>query len=199
MREKTNISQKTCISREALEDIRIMLQSRGFPKEGFLFITQKGNQLENRDLHDMFKALIEKAYTGRATMWKTKHLRDSFMNGLLQSNIPQEVKDSMVGHKREGARENYGLTEQTIKGAYTSAFKFLTINGFGQTSRKIEELQLDFQKTKNELVELITELRTENKTLKQQLDSNSHTLGELTESVKQIKKTIGIKDPFKYR
>jgi len=33
LREKTNISQKTCISREALEEIRIMLQSRGFPKK----------------------------------------------------------------------------------------------------------------------------------------------------------------------
>jgi integrase len=187
LREKTNISQKTCISREALEEIRIMLQSRGFPKQGFLYLTQKNNQLENRDLHDMFKALITKAYSGRAAQWKTKHLRDAFMNGCLQARIPQEVKDSMVGHKREGARENYGLTEQTIKGAYTEAFKFLTINGFGQTSRKIEELQLDFQKTKNELVELITELRTENKTLKQQLDSNSHTQRPLH---------ISLKDPF---
>lgn len=34
LREKTNISQKTCVSREALEEIRIMLQSRGFPKKG---------------------------------------------------------------------------------------------------------------------------------------------------------------------
>jgi len=121
------------------------------------------------------------------------------MNACLQARIPQEVKDSMVGHKRQGARENYGLTEQTIKSAYVEAFKYLTINGFGQTSRKVEELQQDFQKTKNELVELITELRNENKTLKAQLESNSHTLGELTESVKQIKKTVGIKDPFKFR
>jgi hypothetical protein len=33
LREKTNILQQSCISREALEEIRIMLQSRGFPQK----------------------------------------------------------------------------------------------------------------------------------------------------------------------
>ncbi len=188
LREKTNIPQKTCISREALEDIRIMLQSRGFPKTGFLFITQKGNQLENRDLHDMFKQVVEKAYVGRSDQWKTKHLRDAFMNGLQQSNVSQEVKDSMVGHKREGARENYALTEETIRIAYTQAFPKLTINGYGQTSRKIEELQSDFQKTKNELLQSITELRNENRDLKAIAESKDKIFSDRLE---QLEKTLG--------
>jgi hypothetical protein len=156
-REKTNIWQKTMISRECLEELRVYLQSRGFPKEGYLFMSFRGEQLGVRGINDMLKAVVKKGFNGRAKEWKTKHLRDAFMNSLLQAKVTQEVKDSMVGHKREGAREDYAITEQTIRVAYESAFKFLTVNGYGQTSRKIEELEKTFnQKTEQQNKEIET-------------------------------------------
>jgi site-specific recombinase XerC len=51
-REKTNQWQQTCISREALEEIRIMLQSRGYPKEGYLFVSFRGEQLGVRGINE---------------------------------------------------------------------------------------------------------------------------------------------------
>jgi hypothetical protein len=47
----------------------------------------------------------------------------------------------MFGHKRQGAKDSYKLTEETVKAMYQEAFKFLTINGYGSQSRKLEELQ----------------------------------------------------------
>jgi site-specific recombinase XerD len=170
-REKSDFEAQTCISRECLEEIRIMLQSRGFPKEGFLFVSVHDNGLATRDINDIIKAIVERAFNGKAKEWKTKHLRDAFMNALEKAKVPTEIKCVIVGHTRQNAQKSYAVAEDTIKTLYAESFKFLTINGYGSQSRKIEELQNDFQRTKNELIELITELRTENKGLKTQLAS----------------------------
>jgi len=164
LREKTNILQQTCISREAIEDIRVMLQNRGFPKNGWLFISHKGERLTVRGINDMLKPVVQHHLSHKAKLWKTKHLRDSYMNGLLMAKLTQEVKDAMVGHKRAGARASYGIAEQTIRQAYDSSFKFLSVNGVGSSTRKIEQLEQTFTQTKAELAQNIADLRKETKT-----------------------------------
>ena len=159
-REKTNQWQQTCISREALEEIRIMLQSRGFPKEGWLFVSFRGEQLGVRGINDALTKLAEKGFNGKSKLWKTKHLRDAFMNGLHQGKVTQEIKDAMVGHKREGARNEYAITELTTKTAYSEAFKYLTINGYGSQSRKLEELQKQMKEDRQKLESEMSEDRT---------------------------------------
>ena len=65
-REKTNEIQATCISYEALHDIKAMLQERGNPTTGYLFVSTtkgKGDRLEVRSIHDAMKALAEKAFS----------------------------------------------------------------------------------------------------------------------------------------
>lgn len=152
-----------------------------------MFISQKSKTaLDVREINDIFKALVTKAFNGKVKLWKTKHLRDAFMNGLLQARIPQELKDSMVGHKRQGAREDYGLTEITIKTAYNEAFKFLTINGFGQTSRKIEELQQQMTEQSKQdterfrtLTDTISKQNQIIEKLEAQLAANTNSIGEM--------------------
>ena len=168
-REKTNQWQQTCISREALEEIRIMLQSRGFPKEGYLFVSFRGEQLGVRGINDMLKAVVTKAFNGKAKLWKTKNLRDAFMNGLHQGKISTEMKDSFCGHKREGAKNDYAITELTVKTAYSEAFKFLTINGYGSQSRKLEEIDAKFTTQLKAITDLLTEVKGERDALKAEL------------------------------
>jgi hypothetical protein len=154
-REKTNEWQQTCLSREALEEIRIMLQNRGFPKEGYLFVSFRGEPLGVRGINEIFKGsygtvkgecikkmgLVEKAFNGKSKLWQTKHLRDAYKNGLIKAKLPQELIDVMFGHRRQGAKNDYSIAEDTIRESYKEAFKFLTINGYGSQARKIEELQ----------------------------------------------------------
>ena len=188
-REKTNQWQKTMISRECLEDLRIYLQGRGFPKEGYMFESFRGEQLGVRGINDMLKRVVEKGFNGRVKEWKTKHLRDAFMNGLLQGKVTQEVKDAMVGHKRQGAREDYALTEQTIKVAYESAFKFLTINGYGSQSRKLEEMEKKFDAKTDAMLEMLTKLSNENKQLKAKVQEFDTWLDEVKEQARKRAKT----------
>ena len=87
-----------------------MLQSRGFPQKGALFVSFRNQPLGVRGLNDAVKEVVARAFSAKAKEWQTKHLRDAFMNGLLQARLPQELKDVMVGHKRLGARDSYAIT-----------------------------------------------------------------------------------------
>jgi predicted ribosome quality control (RQC) complex YloA/Tae2 family protein len=113
------------------------------------------------------------------------------MNGLHQGHVTQEIKDAMVGHKREGARNDYAITELTIKTAYSEAFKYLTINGYGSQSCKVEELNQKFDAQTKTLMELITELREENKQLKAQLSELTQTQNGIENALKYLGREIG--------
>lgn len=68
MREKTNIWQCTCLSYEALSDLRMMLAERGFPKKGSLFVSFRNKPLDEREINLAFKSIVERAFPD-----KTKH------------------------------------------------------------------------------------------------------------------------------
>ena len=75
-REKTNEVQATCFSYEAVHDLKAMLQERGNPTEGFLFVSQtkgKGEQLEVRSINEAMKALAQKTFSKeKAKEFQTK-------------------------------------------------------------------------------------------------------------------------------
>lgn len=147
-REKSTIIQATCISFEAIHDLKEYLAERGNPKEGYLFAsltTEKDSQkLEVRSINESMKSLFKRTFgEARAQEFKTKSLRSFFNSALLRANIqPQEIKDVMFGHERAGARKNYTYDKETIMEAYIHAFPFLSINGI--------QVKNDFAKFKNE-------------------------------------------------
>jgi site-specific recombinase XerC len=160
LRAKTNILQQTCISREALEEIRVMLQSRGYPKEGALFVSFRGQPLDVREINMAMKEIVKRAFNGKSKEWETKHLRDAFMNAVEKAKIPQKIADVMVGHKPDGAKANYQVQQDTVETLYKDAFKFLTINGYGSQSRKLEELETAFNQKSEEQTK---QIETQNK------------------------------------
>jgi site-specific recombinase XerD len=198
-RAKTNIIQKTCISREAIEDIRVMLQSRQFPQKGFLFVSQKGEQFTPRFINNMLKGIVETHLSYKQAEWKTKHLRDSFMSALRRAKIPTELKSVMVGHKRSGAKDSYKVTEIEILEAYDSAFKYLSVNGVGSSRRKIEQLEIDFKQKYGELAELIANLTTENKRLTQIIEGHGITLKKFIGDMHERLTSIEAKQAKKHK
>ena len=153
-REKTGEMQATCFSYEALHDIKAMLQERGNPNEGYLFVsTTKGkdDKLEVRSINTAMKNLAEKAFgadSKKAKEFKTRSLRSFYNSALLRANIqPQELKDLLMGHQRRGARKKYDYDDITIREAYQRAFEHLSINGL-QTRTDIAKLKEDMIKQK---------------------------------------------------
>ena len=156
-RSKTGVAHVTCLSYEALYDIKSMLKERGLnikeilenpdheDREQPLFMTHKGERLDTRFLNDAIKKLADKALAPeRASQFKTKSLRDSYNTALLEAEIQQEIKDILFGHMRLDARGNYAFTEEIIRQAYLKAFKKMSINGHRQTKKAIEQLEAKF-------------------------------------------------------
>jgi site-specific recombinase XerD/uncharacterized coiled-coil protein SlyX len=141
-REKTGVLQRTCISEECVHDIKHMLQERGNPTTGALFISQKGERLTTRFINDAIKCMVEKTYGPEQTeKFKTKSLRDAYNDALLRANLTQEIKDTLFGHKREGAKEKYAISQATIIDAYNKAFQFLSVNHGTQARKDIEVMR----------------------------------------------------------
>ena len=172
-RAKTDELTQTCVSLEAVHELRVYLRQRGSvqPKDP-LFVTSKGNRIDNRTIAESFKAIVEKACPEKANLWQTKNLRSSYNDALLRAGIVQEVKDVMMGHKRQGARGAYTCSEATVRSAYNEAFKYLSINGGQQARKDFERIE----QSMTSLAEIVTKQKVEIEDLRQKL-------GDLTESV----------------
>lgn len=207
-REKSNQIQATCLSYEALHDIRAMLQERGNPSSGFLFVSQtkgKGEQLEVRSINDAMKALAEKTFgTDKAKEFKTKSLRNFYNSALLRAGVqPQELKDLMFGHARQSARKHYDYDETTIKEAYQRTFEHLSINGM-QTRMDIKKV-MDALKTVEDtnviFQQRVERLEGENKQTKEEFEDFIQSAKNIlalivspadSEGAKQIATTLDI-------
>lgn len=147
-REKSTHTQATCISYEALHDIKEMLIERGKPTEGFLFVSQtkgKGSKIDTRTIREAIKALAIRTFgEEKGKKIQAKGLRSFYNSVLLHTKPPltQEIKDLMMGHERQGARKHYDYDEETIKEAYINAFENLSINGI-QNREDMKKLKDD--------------------------------------------------------
>jgi hypothetical protein len=162
-REKTGEMQATCLSAEALHDIKATLDERGQPKQGWLFITQTSKsgteaQLNVRSINTAMKSLAERTFgEDKAGGFQTKALRSFYNSALLKASIqPQEIKDLMFGHQRRGARSHYDYDEETILMNYKKAFEYLGVNGI-QTRSDVAKLKAEFEATKLQLAKTISE------------------------------------------
>lgn len=63
------------------------------------------------------------------------------MTGLRRAKLPQETKDKMSGHKREGAREDYLMEQIVIEERYRQAFEFLSVNGVTQSTEDVKAIR----------------------------------------------------------
>jgi integrase len=183
-REKTNIMQATCLSYEALHDIRAMLSEIGNPQEGYIFTSQtkgKGEQITTRTVNEAMKALALKTFgKEKAKQFKTKTLRSFYNSALLRSKVQPEIKDLMMGHGRKGARKHYDYDEFTIKEAYKAAFEHLSINGV--QSRE------DLAQLKNKLAELEHKRIEDNETLMNALKGIQKENSEIKEDLAEVRR-----------
>ena len=182
-REKTNEVQATCFSYEAVHDLKAMLQERGNPTTGYLFVSQtkgKGEQLEVRSINDAMKALAQKSFDKeKAKEFKTKSLRSFYNSALLRASVsPQELKDLMFGHGRKGARGHYDYDELTIKEAYAKVFEHLSINGL--------QVRADLKKVMDGLKGL-NDMQT---VFQRQLEAKDKELEEVKNELKAISSMI---------
>lgn len=221
-REKTNVLQRTCLSEEAVHDIKEMLKERensgqlkpekievddidektgkpviddktGKPKKKIidgrtpLFISQKGERLTVRFINDTIKGMVEKTYgKEQAEKFKTKSLRDAYNDSLLRANLTQEVKDTLFGHKREGAREKYAIGQATIIDAYNKAFQFMSVNHGTQARKDIETMRDQVREMRDSNDQTIKNLNKRIEYLERKLTKNGLTIDKMNTNIGEI-------------
>jgi site-specific recombinase XerD len=135
------------MSIELLHDLDLYLRSRGYPKEGALFIGHKGNRLAPEDMSIILK---DKAKLVLGELGKKFHLsllRKSFQNAL--DNTPavsRAFTESMMGHSK-GITDAYSQPSSAeIKTAYDLIHPRLSINGYVQARTDLKDIGQKLEK-----------------------------------------------------
>lgn len=138
VRDKTNVKARTALNPELVNTYKVLMTRRGWPEDGWVFETARGGRLMQRYIRERIGALASKV----GVECKPKDFRDSFNEVLLESEMKQEVKDSLMGHKRAGARGAYSISRRAITNAYKMAHAGLSLNGggFGKSQKNLEEI-----------------------------------------------------------
>jgi site-specific recombinase XerD len=172
-REKSEMLTGTCFSEDCLYDIRLMLQERGNPEKGALFITQKNRRFETRFIREALQRLAKKA---QIQNFQPKDLRDAYHDALQRANINAQVIDRMMGHSLGGARDSYKISSYTIVEAYQKAFPYLTVNH----NRRERE---DTVALKQQISQLQSVMQTTLQQLQETRDEKNHEISSLNERI----------------
>ena len=71
--------------------------------------------MSNRNLNHFFKNHAVKALgEGHASKLVFKDLRDSYNEAILDSNVNEEIKDTLMGHVRESTKSSYSLSVASV-------------------------------------------------------------------------------------
>ena len=136
---------------QAIHDLRYYLEDRGNPKEGWLFLSHKGEQLDPRFISEAIKRIAEKTFgEEKAKEFQTRHLRDAYKNALQRAKLATETVDKLFGHKRMGAKEAYQLEQALIEEAYAQAFQYMSINSITQSTEDLREIRKTMLREVNE-------------------------------------------------
>ena len=147
--------------------------------------------------------MVTKAYgEEKAKEFKTKSLRDSYNDALLRANLTQEVKDTLFGHKRSGAKEKYAISPTTVIDAYTQAFKFLSVNHGTQARADFQRLDTTVSVLTEKIADLTNRLeaiakivKSSQKDLEQQKTMTSEAFVQVMANKQEILRLTEKKQP----
>ena len=162
--------QYIVISDEVLYYLEPLLKERGYPKEGFLLETQKGNPFDTQYMRERFNILVVRALNEEARLrYSPKTFRDFFHNALKMAEVENDMQNALMGWSRKGARNSYHLTEAVVLQAYNKAKPYISLNGGGRTEEEITrlkttvgELAVQWGLDKKELTDRLTQLEEQN-------------------------------------
>src|SRR3989441_7230975 len=159
----------TFLSQEAAESLKDYIEERkrnGWtPTKGdFLFVPEasasKNDQMTGGGLWEVIKTCAEKAGLNPEATW-THLLRKSFRKTLNATpSIPEDLKESLMGHRLPGSRGNYFDYHDVDDAAEKYASADWTRNGNGN-SGKLKQLE----ESNKSLVERLDSLESKNKEL----------------------------------
>ena len=183
-REKTGALHVFILNPDLLHYLRAHWIDLGKPSSGWVFQGYKDSGMTSRNLNHFFKENAVKALgENRGTELVFKDLRDSYNEAILDSDVNEEIKDTLMGHLRESAKANYSISNATVIRTYREKiFPRLAVNGWRLKQRASEVDQLRTQM--NYLKIALEGLEKENIGYKTRIDGLQD---QLTEEIGQMR------------
>ena len=137
-----------------------------------------------RNLNHFFKQQAAKALgEARGSQFVFKDLRDSYNEAILDSNVNEEIKDTLMGHLRESAKSSYSLSTASVVRIYRDeVFPNLTVNGW---KHKQQATELDaLHETVQGLTNALSHIEMENASYKTRIDGLHQQMTDLVDTTK---------------
>jgi len=137
IRHKTGQEARTFLHPETIYAINQMLELRGSPKKGPLFLSNHNNRLKP----SMIKEIIVNIASKTNMDFTPKCFRDFFKTGLRKAQIDNELQDWIMGHKGSVGKGYGDVGPEELRSQYMKALPFLSVNGFSmQPKNEVERL-----------------------------------------------------------
>lgn len=124
----------------------------------FIFITNKGEQMEQRTVTAMYRIMGErvgfKTKPHQYRFWRSHNIRKYFYN-IVEECVGSEYADEWLGHVPSTVTRAYARREYRMKNAYINCIPYLSLTseyekGNGRVERKIQLLEQELEKLKKE-------------------------------------------------
>lgn len=190
-RSKTKEDQVVVLNPDLQHYLRLVWIEQDRPVEGWVFAGQRDDShIATSTINMMWNRITEKALGGkRADQIRFKDLRDAFNTAIIDSEVAQEVKDRLMGHKLDSARGAYEYSEASIVRIYEEKiFPRLAINGWRQQRKasEVEELEIRVET----LSYALNKVEEENTAYKTRLDNLQQIVTSLKEDFNLVLKTL---------
>ena len=186
MREKTGAVHVFILNPDLLHFLRSEWVEQGKPDTGYVFRGYRDSSMSTRNLNHFFKNHAVKALgDNRSSKLVFKDLRDSYNETILDSNVNEENKDTLMGHLRESAKSSYSLSVASVVRVYHEMiFPKLAVNGWSlkQKATEVDELREEVEILKNAL----THVEGENSSYKKRVDNLQDSVEVLVSQVQRL-------------
>ena len=193
-RQKTHALHLIVLSPDALAGLKAEWIAQGEPTTGYVFQSRKnpGKPLQSQSIARRFKDYAVKA-TKNPYMFR--HLRQSYNEAILDSEVSDEVKATLMGHVRKGSKASYSISSPSVVRIYKeNIFDKLTVNGW-----LLKQQAQGYPELKN----AINALERENAEYKTRIDSLQAQVIDVFDFVQAIMKannmdsiTVPVPDGF---
>lgn len=186
-REKTGALHIFILNPDLLHYLKAHWIDSGKPSSGWVFGGYNDSNMSPRNLNQFFKDLAVKALgEKRGSQLVFKDLRDSYNEAILDSNVNEEIKDTLMGHLRESAKANYSISIGTVVRTYREMiFPRLAVNGWRlkQKASEVDKLRVEVDALRGAL----TQVEGENSAYKTRLDNLQSQVSGLEKNLNEIR------------